>query len=93
VTKAATLDVTLLGPAGKRVARWTLHVPGGTSSVKLRFPNGLLLRPGRYTLVWTARTGAEAIVRRTSFTVGGTVAEYGWQRIVPDRPRKPAGKR
>ena len=94
LSKAAMLNVVLLGTDGKRVARWSLKVKGGSTPVTLKLPSKLVLKTGRYTLVWAAHADGQTITQRTVFTIGPTLGSFGWQPlVVADRPRKSPTRR
>jgi hypothetical protein len=76
LTKSATVVAALHGPKKLKLYTWNLKAKAGASTVKLRIPDGVVRKPGTFTIVWIARSGQQ-FVRTT-------------QRVTVTRPRNSA---
>jgi Chitobiase/beta-hexosaminidase C-terminal domain len=63
-TRHAIVTVTMRGPGLKTPHRWQFIIDAGATIVRFRLPPRLAPR-GRYTLVWTVRSGAQKTTRTT----------------------------
>jgi hypothetical protein len=57
----ALATATLRGPGLKKPRRWRFVLGSGTSIVQFKLPK--LSKPGRYTIVWTAKAGTRSVAR------------------------------